>query len=68
MGNVNQRWYLKRLDANGNAFVMTTFDSEEEAKVVMAHYESKGHKQTYWVEKQEPEQRPLGDKSHLSQM
>ena len=49
-------WQLKRQDDHGNQYAVETFDSEEEAKMMMAHYEHKGHKQTYWVEKSENSQ------------
>ena len=46
-----ERWRLTRQDDHGNQFVMEIFDSKQQAEGVMAHYQGKGHKQTYWVEK-----------------
>jgi hypothetical protein len=45
-----ERWHLKRQDDHGNQYVMDTFNSKEEAEKAIARYESKGHKQAYWVE------------------
>jgi len=44
-------WLLKRQDDHGNQYVMATFGSKEEAEREMENYQSRGHKQTYWVEK-----------------
>ena len=44
-------WQLKRQDDHGNQYVMDTFNSKKQAEDKMAHYQTKGHKQTYWVEK-----------------
>ena len=44
-------WRLIRLDDNGNQHVMEQFDSQVQAEERMEYYQSKGHKQTYWVEK-----------------
>jgi predicted secreted protein len=46
-----ERWQLKRQDDNGNQYVMGTFGLKEQAEDRMAHYQNKGHKQTYWVER-----------------
>lgn len=50
MNNQKPHWQLMRQDDNGNRFLMTTFVAEEEAINTMEYYQSKGHKQTYWVE------------------
>ncbi len=39
-----------RQDDNGNLVVMASFTIEGEAVKTMEYYQSKGHKQTYWVE------------------
>jgi len=44
------RWQLKRQDDHGNRYVIADFDSKEAASQMMAEYEAKGHKQTYWIE------------------
>ena len=44
-------WILKRQDDNGNQCILATFDSKRKAESEMVCYEQKGHKQTYWVEK-----------------
>ena len=45
------RWQLKRQDDHGNQYVIGLFASKEKAAQMMADYEAKGHKQTYWIEK-----------------
>jgi hypothetical protein len=47
-------WRLLRLDDNGNSFVVADYQTHSEALDAQRHYEKKGHKQTYWVEKIEP--------------
>lgn len=46
-------WKLKRRDDHGNQYIMASYDSEEEARNMMKEYESRRHKQTYWIEKSE---------------
>ena len=43
-------WQLKRQDDYGNQYVIAIFESKEQASKMMADYEAKGHKQTYWIE------------------
>ncbi len=43
------RWHLWRLDDNGQKFPMQSFESLEEAEQTRALFESRGHKQTYWI-------------------
>ena len=50
MSNQNPLWQLMRQDDNGNLAVMATFTTEKESIKTMEYYQSKGHKQTYWVE------------------
>ncbi len=45
-----RRWQLNRQDDHGNRYVIANFDSKEAASQMMAEYEAKGHKQTYWIE------------------
>jgi len=52
MSKLPVHWLLKRQDDNGNQFVMERFDTEEKAVERMQHFQSKGHKQTYWVERE----------------
>jgi hypothetical protein len=42
-------WTVYRQDDNGNRFVVSSFESEEAAKEHAAELESHGHKQLYWV-------------------
>ena len=51
MNESAERWQLKRQDDHGNQYVMDTFSSKKQAEDKMAHYQNKGHKQTYWVDK-----------------
>jgi hypothetical protein len=44
-----REWILFRLDDNGNRFVMSYFRDKGFAERLAALYESKGHKQTYYV-------------------
>lgn len=50
MDNRRASWQLKRQDDHGNKTVMEEFSSSEAAEKQMNYYQSKGHKQTYWVE------------------
>ncbi len=50
MSNQKPLWQLMRQDDNGNLVVMATFTTEKEAFKTMEYYQSKGHKQTHWVE------------------
>ena len=45
-----QLWSLWRQDDHGNRFLIKEFSDREEAEKSMKHYESKGHKQIYWIE------------------
>lgn len=42
-------WCVKRLDDNGNEFVLRTGLSREEAERLARDYQARGHKQTYWA-------------------
>lgn len=46
-------YQLLRLDDNNNTFVMKRNLSLEEAKKLQIEYENKGHKQVYFIEKQD---------------
>lgn len=46
----HERWILRRLDDNGQEVEVKRFDSREEAETAARELESRGHKQTYWVE------------------
>lgn len=46
-------WCVKRLDDNGNVFVLRAGLSRDEAERLMAEYQARGHKQSYWVERME---------------
>ncbi len=52
MDSVKTFWQLKRQDDHGNQSVMEKFCSMHEAEQKMEYYQSMGHKQTYWVEKE----------------
>ncbi|MDY6912803.1 MAG: hypothetical protein SVM79_10655 [Chloroflexota bacterium] len=45
------QWQLKRQDDHGNQFIMANFSSRKQAENTLEHYERKGHKQTYWIER-----------------
>jgi hypothetical protein len=44
-------WCVKRLDDNGNVFVLRDRLTRDEAERLMAEYQARGHKQSYWVER-----------------
>ncbi|HEX4950636.1 MAG TPA: lipid-A-disaccharide synthase, partial [Blastocatellia bacterium] len=50
MSSSNPKWQLRRLDDNGQQYVIREFTSEQEAKAELAKYESLSHKQTYWLQ------------------
>jgi 8-oxo-dGTP pyrophosphatase MutT (NUDIX family) len=43
-------WCVRRVDDNGNAFVVRGGLGRAEAEGLAAEFEARGHKQTYWVE------------------
>jgi hypothetical protein len=49
-GERRMTWAVHRQDDNGNIFVVATGLGREEAERLVAVYESRGHKQLYWVE------------------
>src|SRR5262249_32066718 len=44
------RFRVMRQDDNGNRFVVKSTSSRCEADALVEEYESRGHKQTYWVD------------------
>lgn len=46
-------WCLLRLDDNGNRFVMRRQLTRAEAEALARDYQARGHKQTYWAEREE---------------
>jgi len=47
-------WCLLRLDDNGNRFVMRRQLTRAEAEALARDYQARGHKQTYWAEREQP--------------
>ncbi|WP_271412251.1 hypothetical protein [Pseudomonas sp. Q1-7] len=47
-------WCVKRLDDNGNEFVLRAGLTREEAERLAADYQARGHKQSYWAEPMRP--------------
>jgi hypothetical protein len=45
----NPSWSVCRQDDNGNVFMVKSGLVEAEALRLVAEYEAKGHKQTYWA-------------------
>ena len=45
-------WRVVRQDTHGNEFDMEEGLSEDKAKSIAAEFNAKGHKQTYWVQKE----------------
>ena len=44
-------WSVWRLDDNGNRFLVQSGLPRSEAERIAAEFERRGHKQTYWVER-----------------
>ena len=42
-------WCVKRLDDNGNEFVVATDLNRAEAERLAQEYQARGHKQIYWA-------------------
>lgn len=49
----SKSWTVNRQDDNGNRFAVRSFDSEAAARDHAAELESHGHKQLYWVSRDE---------------
>jgi len=45
-------WTVYRIDDNGNTFIVREHLSQEEANHLVSEFESRGHKQTYWAERE----------------
>jgi len=43
-------WAVWRQDDSGNRFLIEANLTEEQARALVADFDSKGHKQTYWCE------------------
>ena len=50
-------WRVIRQDTHGNQFEMAAALPEGEARRIADEFNAKGHKQTYWVQKEPP--RPI---------
>jgi hypothetical protein len=46
-------WCVWRQDDNGNRFLLRRHLPEAEARRLVSHYDSLGHKQLYWAEREE---------------
>ncbi len=44
------RWKLWRQDDNGVRVLIACFEDQEAAREALARFESRHHKQTYWIE------------------
>jgi hypothetical protein len=49
-----RNWCLVRLDDNGNQFVVRTGLTRAAAEALARQFEAHGHKQSYWVRRQQP--------------
>jgi hypothetical protein len=45
-------WSVWRMDETGNRFLVRGRLTREEAEHLAAEFEARGHKQTYWAEKE----------------
>ena len=50
-----KHWCVWRLDDNGNEIRMRSHLTREEANSIAAQFTARGHKQTYWVSRQDPD-------------
>jgi hypothetical protein len=46
-------WAVYRRDDNGNTFFVRGRLTREEAERLATEFEARGHKQTYWVEREQ---------------
>jgi len=53
----SELWTVWRIDDNANVFVVREHLTEEEAERVVADFTARGHKQTYWAERDVPRDR-----------
>jgi len=49
------KWSVWRIDDNGNTFIVRDHLTFAEAQRLIAEFESRSHKQMYWVEREEEE-------------
>ncbi|MBN9120346.1 MAG: hypothetical protein J0I06_14510 [Planctomycetes bacterium] len=47
-----ERWSVWRTDDTGNTFLVRDGLTHEAAQQLVAEFEARGHKQTYWVERE----------------
>jgi UDP-N-acetyl-2-amino-2-deoxyglucuronate dehydrogenase len=47
-----EMWAVWRIDDNANVFVVREHLTQEEADRVVAEFTARGHKQTYWAERE----------------
>ncbi len=53
--NPTEMWSVWRIDDNSNTFVVREHLTREAAEQLVAEFESRGHKQRYWAERQRSE-------------
>jgi len=46
----DKAWTVWRIDDNGNRFVVHEHLARQDADRLVAEFEARGHKQTYWAE------------------
>lgn len=52
-GPIDETWTVWRQDDNGNHFAVKRGLSKHEAERLAAEFEARGHKQHYWIERDE---------------
>ena len=52
-----ETWAVWRIDDNGNTFVVRDGLTRDEADRVVAEFTARGHKQTYWAERESNDSR-----------
>jgi hypothetical protein len=50
--SIPEIWSVWRTDDTGNSFLVREHLSRDEAERVVAEFTARGHKQTYWIERE----------------
>ncbi|GIL62017.1 hypothetical protein Vafri_16339 [Volvox africanus] len=56
--NISEVYDLYRIDDNANEFLMYTFMHRDQAEKMLASFESRGHKQIYFIRLRSPASKP----------
>ena len=64
--NASETWAVWRIDDNANTFLVHAQLTREEAVQLVAELEARGHKQTYWAEREVKEARTVSPNIRLA--